>query len=98
VDWRIYYGDGSTFSSEDGAPDDAPALDIQAIAVAQEYERGYVVKGFDYYWYEDGEWYGGEIFGLFDYLIRSGKAKFARTIPTETFRKVIKRATDDPLL
>ena len=31
--WRIYYGDGSTFSSADGAPSDAPSTNVQAIAL-----------------------------------------------------------------
>jgi len=31
VRWRVYYGDGSTFSDEDGTLQDAPAFGVQAI-------------------------------------------------------------------
>ena len=30
--WKIYYGDGTTFSSEEGTPEAAPLEGVQAIA------------------------------------------------------------------
>ena len=32
VKWGIYYGDGTTFSNEDGGPEVAPPLNVQVIA------------------------------------------------------------------
>lgn len=33
IGWKIYYSDGTTFSSKDGKPKDAPKTDIQIITV-----------------------------------------------------------------
>ena len=97
--WRIYYGDGDTFDSSQGDPKDAPAFNVQACVsrdISPHRER-FVAHKFDYYWFEDGEWFGGDIFGLFDYLARSGMVKFGRTISNDQFDRVIKAATDDYL-
>jgi len=85
--WRIYYGDGSTYSDDDGDVFDAPALDVQAIAFRTsepDHKTGHMpVFRFDYYWWEpNGDWYGGDLFGLYDYLTRPGPKKvvFGRTV------------------
>lgn len=98
--WKVFYGDGSTFSSADGEAQDAPPLDVQAIAQMDPEVGRHVILGprfgKDYYYYEDGEWYAADIFGLFDYLMRSGLVKFGRTISNKDFNSIVKRATDDP--
>ena len=101
--WRIYYGDGATFSDADGPPSDAPALDVQAIVFRDETPGAanvgrFVLQGFDFYWHDEGEWFGGELFGLFDYLQRPGAkaVKFGRTRPNRAFADVLERAVSDP--
>lgn len=49
LDWRVYYGDGSTFSSEDGPPEDAPPLGVQAVICQRElWGCGDIFGLFDY--------------------------------------------------
>jgi len=95
--WRIYYGDGSTFSNEDGDVSQAPALDVQAIVVRHPRVGRIIVTMAHYYWYEDGEWQGGmDLFGLFDFLMRSGLVKFGRTVSNEEFEAAFQKALNDP--
>lgn len=98
--WRLYYGDGSTFSDEDGPPESAPPLDVQVISHADETsarEVGSVLLyAKDYYWFEAGNWYGGDLFGLFDYLLRAqgtAMVKFGRFVPRARFQAALDRAT-----
>lgn len=98
--WRIYYDDGSTFSETDGTAEQAPARGVIAILQPDPdpVVRQHVVSRFDYYWITDaGEWYGGDIFGLFDYLITPGwkTVKFGRTISNAEHRAIVARATAD---
>lgn len=97
--WRIYYGDGSTFDGRDGPASDAPARDVQMIAVADPDHGWYLVRSTDYYWWLPNDtWNGGDIFGLFDYLIEPGlkRVLFGRTIETARFRAIFDRAMNDP--
>lgn len=108
--WRIYYGDGSVFSSEDGPPQDAPCLDVQAIVQPHAEVGRVVVAGHrltecedalckkDYYWFESGEWYAGDWTGLIlNYLQHPGHkvVKFGKTISDERFNAIMRRATRD---
>jgi len=109
--WRIYYGDGSTFDSEQGAPDKAPGLNVQAIVQRDPSPHGvgrFVIHGggqrpnrapIDYYCYdsEQGIWQGCDLFGLWDYLVRPGwkRVLFGRTINDETYQRIITAAGDD---
>lgn len=101
-EWRIYYGDGSTFSSGDGPPQEAPALNVQAIVRVDTDPNGvgrYVLQGFDYYWLTECDgWYGGDLFGLFDYLAGPGwkRVLFGRSIPGPEFRAAVSAAAHDP--
>ena len=96
--WCLYYGDGSTFSNEDGLPADAPALNVQVISTADAViarEVGVVLLyGKDYYWW-DGGWFGGDLFGLFDYLLcAQGRAvvKFGRFVPRDQYQAAFNKA------
>lgn len=93
--WKIFYGDGSTFSSGDGTPDDAPALNVQCIVQVDEEVGRYILSRRDYYWYEGDTWYGGDIFGLFDFLIRRSLVKFGRMIGDEEFKGFLRIAAED---
>jgi hypothetical protein len=95
--WRLYYGDGSTFDASCGLPSAAPPMNLQAIAQVADIDIGRrTVSGYDYYWFEDGQWFGGDLFGLFDYLQRSGAVKFGRMIRREDYRAALARAVHDP--
>lgn len=95
VPWRIFYGDGSEY--DDAAnPWAAPALDVQVIRIRA--PNPGMTFGQPFYWYDMGLWYGGDHFGLWDYLQRLGPKKviFGRTVPNEVFQRCKDRATRDP--
>ncbi len=99
MEWKFYYGDDSTFTSDDGTPEEAPPLNVQAVVQNDPDPHGtgrYVHKEYDYYVFAEGRWIGVDMFGLFDYLMRSGLVKFGRMIPSAEYRKILKKATDDP--
>ena len=99
LQWRIYYGDGSTFDSSMGSPSEAPARDVQAIVQPDEQAGRVVISKWDYYyWQERGCWYGCDIFGLFDYLCRPGwkTVKFGRTLLNDEYTAIFVRAAEDP--
>ena len=98
TDWVVFYGDGETFSSDDGTPDEAPSLDIQVIAQADETVGSKLLIHKEYYWYEGNRWYGGELFGLYDYLVRSRRAKFGRYVSDEVYNAAVGRAMTDTRL
>ena len=93
--WKIYYADGSTFSSNEGSLEDAPARGVQGIAQANSAVGWHVASGGDYYiWCDDG-WMAVDIFGLFDYLIESGTVKFGRTITNAEYNEIFQKALAD---
>jgi hypothetical protein len=70
MNWKLYYSDGSTFSSEDGDWADAPYRGVLAVVVPDEY-AGRVVDTGDFYawprWCSMPE--SMDQWGLMDYLI-----------------------------
>lgn len=85
LEWRIYYGDDSTFTNLDGSPWDAPAVGVVAITVADPSVGRWVARASDYYVYDPAQftpaWEGVDTFGLWDYLTQPGPRKvlFGRT-------------------
>jgi len=104
AEWVIYYGDGSTFSDEDGLPEVAPPRDIQLIIVTDPEAGWRTIVNHDYYvWDARGGqpmWWGVDKFGLFDYLLDPGMKRvlFGRLIDTPTFNAIFQRALSDPRL
>lgn len=104
--WRIYYGDGSTFSNQDGPPDQAPSRNVQLIVVWNLEVGRILLHGFhalnvaDFYWYraEQELWHAGDYAGLIDYLMDPGPktVKFGRNLPREDFFKLYAAALADP--
>lgn len=98
--WMIFYDDGTTYSDVDGSPFDAPSRGVQIICHECP-DVGRTLNGKeDYYWWNGTRWFGGDQFGLFDYLISNGPKKviFGRVIDNESFQKIIKQATTHPYL
>lgn len=100
--WKVYYGDGSTFSSEDGTPEECPTRGVQVVAQEDEDHGKILLTSDDYYWW-DGEresWFCGDRFGLYDYLCRPGwkKVLFGRTLTDEEYEEVHSRAIGDDFL
>lgn len=97
MDWKIHYGDGSTFSSDDGRWEDAPGYNVQAIPVADDVTGRTVEYGWDYYVIRDGQPMGCDLPGLLDYLINEvGVVKQGRSLSNKHFQEVYQKAAHDP--
>jgi hypothetical protein len=98
INWRVYYGDGSTYSDADGPPELAPKRDVQTIAQRNEIVGRRIERGNDYYIWTDHGWRGCDQFGLYDYLIQPGfkVVLFGRSLSDGEYRAVLDRACKDP--
>ena len=97
--WKIYYDDGSTFSSDQGSPEQAPSLGfICAVGYDEEGNR-YIMHGYDHYSYdlESEQWFGSDIAGLLDRLLHNKvfAYKMGRTLTKSAFREIMSRAHND---
>ena len=95
IRWRIFYSDGTVVTDTD--PAEVPTLDVQVIAYAHPNVGVALLTDRDYYWFEDGTWHAGDIFGLWDYLARPGwkRVLFGRTIPYEDYARIVSIAVED---
>ena len=93
--WRVYYGDGTTYS---GTVEDTPTRDVQVIAQSSPEHGWTATAGTDYYVWRSGRWFGVDKFGLYDYLIEPGwkKVLFGRTLTSQEYNAVWQRMMSDP--
>lgn len=85
--WRIYYGDGSTYS---GDPFLAPPTNAQGVAFK---DRSPVFGKSAYYW-RDNDWWACDEAGMWDYLMMHIGPKavvFGRTLRDDQFYDIKKR-------
>ena len=99
--WRIYYGDGSTFSNLDGEPVDAPSFDFQCVVQPDELVGRSVMAGWDWYYYRPdlNEWWGSDLPGLLDHLLHRLPVEAVcqgRHSYNPVYSSIIKRAQEDP--
>ena len=96
--WKVFYGDGTTFSNLDGSPYDAPRLNVMAIIGPDRFTGRYIVSDKDAYWWENDRWFGGDRRGEWDYLCRLGPrvVLYGRSVPDEHYNAVISAALKDP--
>lgn len=102
VRWRIYYSDGSTYSSVDGSWDNAPGKGVVAVVtldptgvwgrfVRIKHELYYKLDGHD-------EVLGSDSLGLIHVHvpeIRGSQIKMGGNVLTDVFQRIIQRATVD---
>lgn len=101
ADWIIWYDDGSSFSSDDGAPHEAPRDGVQVITAADDACGRLLWHSADYYCWQDGEWVMHNLIGLMDYLRQPGVEKIVlqgRGIAYQRFRSVYRAADEDTRL
>ena len=98
--WRIFYDDGSTFDSNQGSPEQAPALGFICAVGYDESGARYIMHGWDHYCWdqETSQWWGCDLPGLFDRLIRNKvyAYKMGRTVTKKRFRELMHQADQDP--
>lgn len=96
--WTIYYDDGSTFSSLDGEPEDAPGYGVLAITQNRE---NTVLASQDFYLYREdyGCWIEVHIEGLIDHLVTAAHhvraVKAGRTVPLSVYERVLRDVAVD---
>lgn len=100
--WKIFYGDGSTFSNEDGLPEQAPCTGVLAVAFFNMDNRREIGASKDYYWYDEtpiyqtlktGTWFAGDVVGFYQYMFRPGKkiVKFGAVVHDTIWRKQLEK-------
>ena len=62
--WKIWYDDGTTYSSDDGLPEDAPVDGVQAILQWLPYDNYDIIPPNDYFWWLEDRWVSGSVSGL----------------------------------
>ena len=102
--WRIYYEDGSTYlGSTDQNALDAPTVGVQVIwnANPKRSQGGGIVTGRDMYLYKQGQWWGCDQAGFYDYLYFWQEPKavlFGRTMSSEDdYNEIVQKAIRERL-
>lgn len=95
--WKIFYGDGSTFSNQDGRPLDAPIANVQVIAQDHIESGRYMQTARDYYVYWPGRerWVGVDLAGVIDFLVELHKMGWGDEVDTGI---IIQRAVNTGLV
>lgn len=98
--WRIYYGDGTTFSSTEGAANDAPPHGVVAIVYPDPEIGRAVLHQWDWYYLKGGSWWGSDTFGLLDQFMHHAPeitaVKQGRTFTNAAYRAALQAAVEDP--
>ena len=98
--WAIYYDDGGWECHAWIKPIDLVKLGVVSIRQEVELAPGHMdvihVNGFDFYWPNDldNRWWGGDLFGLWDYLTQPGAkiVLFGRSVPRTVWDQVLEMA------
>jgi len=95
----VFYEDGSTFSSVDGDPSEAPGWSVQAIAHADDL-TGRSVSQRDYYWWDDEyeQWAGGDLLSLCQWFVAKGLLKVGSYASNDRYHEILRQANRDDLL
>ncbi len=99
--WVIWYDDGSSFSSDDGAVHEAPRDGVQVVTVSDTGTGRLMWHSSDFYCWQDSEWVPRSLLGLMDYLREPGTGKIVlqgRGIAYRRFIEVYNKAVEDPRL
>ena len=100
LEWRIYYGDGTTFDNLNGCPSSCSSVNVQAIIVKDGDDRSSVWFGRDWYVFIDGGWIAlKDTSSLFDYILNDllsmEAVKQGRTIPDENYKEIFNSVMND---
>lgn len=99
--WRIWYGDGSSWSDLDGPPELAPAFNVQLVVSRLDNGQRGIQMGKEWYWWVSGMPYSGTVECLHDHLMSDTAravhgVKKARSVTDQQFRALVEQATTDP--
>lgn len=98
MEWKIFYDDGSTFSSEDGSPEKAPGWGVIAIVENDDRVGRTITSRWDHYCHHTDGWYGHDLVGLMDCLAQPGlnAVCHGRTVSNDIWEAINKAANEDP--
>lgn len=103
VQWKIWYEDGTTFTSAQGDPKDSPTHGVIAVAQADNWLGHEVITG-EWYIYRDDvqKWMFCDSFGVKDQMIHYGHVISAvrpgRYVTNFQYHEILKMTMDDPEL
>lgn len=88
--WKVYYDDGTTFSSDDGSAEKAPLDGVQAVVQYHPNGRNEVLEGHDYYWWTGDCWAYGRVNDLERWLrAMCPGVKFGRFTRTAIHQRIM---------
>ena len=96
VRFRVYYTDGVL--DDNASPYDIEHRSSVQVIVQPDNEHNWVtVTGYDFYMWDDRggfRWFGGDVFGLHDYLLQPGLkcVLFGEHIDTARYRAILNQA------
>jgi hypothetical protein len=98
--WKIFYGDSSTYSDADGSPYYAPRRNVQVIIGPDAANGRYILAHKESYWWDAyrGRWFGGDRWGEWDYLDQLGPRVVlrGRFVSNDEYAACIAAALTDP--
>lgn len=97
--WKIFYSDGSTFSFNQGTPEQAPSEGFVCAIGYDETGARYIQHGWDFYCYdlESQQWWGCDRYGLHDRLRRNVMYAYkeGRTLTKTKYQEIMSKAHKD---
>jgi hypothetical protein len=96
--WKLWYEDGSTFSSDQGEPNDSPVSGLLAVGQpGVDYKDVVWNENFYIYRRDHGYWSGHDVFGLVDQVTHFapviGCVRAGRDTANSTMKGVARAAT-----
>lgn len=96
--WRVYYADGSVFTSQEGEPWDAPRLGVQVVAQERDGDHE-LVWGRDHFYYDPGAggWCTTDLFGALTHLATAPRQclLFGQWMADDRFARLMERVHAD---
>lgn len=99
--WRIYYGDGSTYSDVDGSPEQSSHFNVQVIVVRDQDVGRRLIFGHAWYVFKDYLWFGIDDTEalIIQFLQDADKIRAVRAgmiVSPQAFKKIYAMAKNDP--
>ena len=96
--WKIYYADGSTFSSDEGSHEEAPGDGFICVVGYTPAGDRYILHGKNHYRWDDelGMWFGMDWHGVLDFVRWKCHFKDGRMVDGDRFRDLMNMAHRDP--
>lgn len=102
VKWKIYYSDGSTFSSEDATPFSLERRVGVQVIIQEHLDKGWIaLSGYDYFMWDDkgagAKWWKGDEAGFFQYITQPGSKciLLGEWVDDVVYNKILERAQKD---